>query len=173
MEQTLCFEHMFKLDSSEHDISNLLLPVAVPLSIENISMLYLFSAALPLLSSLHFSNAPVSPWGLLKFHFIISSDLKCSAFVQPPHLQIIYSQHSVQPFRVQLHKGTHCHVGVFSLKCYLNILLEGVLIIYRHTFYCAIIHFHIPRQENVKLSESFHARPEPKPFITCSELNVN
>lgn len=114
------------------------------------------------------SAVPQFPlWGLLKFHFIISSDLKCSAFVQPSHLRIIYSQPSIQPytFRAQLHKGTQCHAGGFGLKWNLNILY-GVLIIYKRAFYCAVfLFFFIPGQQNGKETcRSFHSRPLLKTF---------
>ncbi len=50
---------------------------------------------LSLSSILHFCNDPVSPRGLLKFHFIIYSNLKYSAFVWPSHLSALH-EHSLR-----------------------------------------------------------------------------
>lgn len=57
------------------------------------------------------------------------------------------------------------------LKRDINILYEGVLIIYRHAFYCAIINFYIPGQQNGTSLKVF--MPDINENITCSELNMN
>lgn len=56
---------------------------------------YLHYLQVSIHSILHFCTDPVSPWGLLKFHFIICSNLKYSAFVWLSHLSALH-EHSLR-----------------------------------------------------------------------------
>lgn len=95
----------------------------------------------------------------------------CLAFT--PTNNIFATQRIAAQFRAQLQTRARRHAGVFPLKCYLNILHEGVLITYKNAFYCVVFHFYTPGEQNGKTCKSFHARPSLKHFITCSELNIN